>query len=197
VGGHIPQRQVQRHHRKWQRDDEDRAPVEACEERAREERAERGDRAPERRPKRNGLRAARARPERRDQGERRRVGHPRREPADQTRDEEHFDRGSEGGEQRHRDRQRRAQDQHQLASVAVAEGAEVEHRRGEPQRIPDGDQIERRLAGVERLADVRQCDVGDGQVEIGNGRNQDERDEDEARPRWRGRGLAGRRWGAI
>ena len=55
-----------------QRDQEDRAPVELLEQRARDQRAERGDRAAERRPERDRLRAARPRPERRDQGQRRR-----------------------------------------------------------------------------------------------------------------------------
>ena len=37
-------------------------------------------------------------------------------------------------------------DEHQLAAVAVAERAEVEHRGGQPERVADGDQVERRSA---------------------------------------------------
>ena len=37
-----------------------------------------------------------------------------------------------------------AEDQHQLAPIPVAKGAEIEHRRGEPERVADRDQVERR-----------------------------------------------------
>ena len=45
--------------------------------------------------------------------------------------------------------------QHQLAAVAVAERTEPEHRRGQPERVAHGDQVERRLRRVESLADRR------------------------------------------
>ena len=41
-----------------------------------------------------------------------------------------------------RDRERDAEDQHHLAAVAVAERAEPEHRRGEAERVADGDEVE-------------------------------------------------------
>jgi hypothetical protein len=40
--------------------------------------------------------------------------------------------------------------------------------------------VERRLAGVEVLADVGQGDVGDGEVEVCHGGDQDQRAKDEA-----------------
>ena len=70
--------------------------------------------------------------------------------------------------------------QHHLAPVAVAERAEVEDRGRQPERVADGDQVERRLAGAEGLADVGQGDVGDRQVEVGDRRDEDQRREDEA-----------------
>ena len=96
------------------------------------------------------LRPARARPQRGDQRQRRRVGHAGREAAERP------------GRRRARRRtgayaaSRQAgidsampEQQHQLAAVAVAERAEVEHRGGEPERVADRDQVERRLRGVE------------------------------------------------
>ena len=145
-----------------------------------EQRAERGDRAAERRPERDRLRSRRPRPERGDQGERGRVGHAGREAAEQPGDEEDLVGRRPGGEQAGGDRQRHAQEQHQLAAVAVAERAEVEHRGGQAERVADRDQVERRLRGVERLADVGQGDVGDRQVEVRDRGDQDQRDEDEA-----------------
>jgi len=67
--------------------------------------------------------------------------------------------------------------------VGVAEGAEVEDRGGEPERVADGDEVEAGLAGVEGLADVRQGDVGDGEVEVGDRGDGDQRREDELRLR--------------
>ena len=104
---------------------------------------------------------------------------PGGDAAEHAGDEEDLVGGGEAGEQRGRDRQRHAQQQHHLAPVAVAERAEVEDRGGEPERVADGDQVERRLAGVEGLADVRQGDVGDREVEVGDRGDQDQRREDE------------------
>jgi hypothetical protein len=193
VGGHVAERHVQRNHREWQCDQEDGAPVEFGEQRARQKRAERGDGATEGGPQRDRLCARRSRPQRRDEGERRREGHAGREPADEAREEQHLDRRREGGDQGRRDRQRRAEDEHQLAPVAVTQRAEVEHGRGETERVTDGNQVELRLPGVERLADVRQRDVGHGQVQVRDRRDEDERDEDHARTRGRALSLAGRR----
>src|SRR5262249_43669259 len=41
------------------------------------------------------------------------------------------------------------------------------------------DQVEHRLARVEVLPDRRQCDVRDRQVQVGDGGDEDQRDEDE------------------
>ena len=64
---------------------EDRAPPEVLEQRPGEQRAERGDRAADRRPQRDRLRARRARPQRGDQRERRRVRHAGRRAPPSTR----------------------------------------------------------------------------------------------------------------
>ena len=189
VRGHEAVGHVERHQGEGERDEEDRAPLEAGEQGAREQRAERRDRAAEGRPQRYRARARRPGPERGDQGERGGVGHPRRKAADQARAEQHLDRGRERGHQRGRDRQRRAQQQHQLAPVAIAQRAEVEHRGGQPERVADRHEVERGLARVERLADVRQRHVGHGEVQVRHRRHQDERDKHELRPCRHGRCL--------
>ena len=104
---------------------------------------------------------------------------PAATPPKQAGDEEDAVGGGEAGQQRGRDREPHAEQQHHLAPVAVAERAEVEDRGRQPERVADGDQVERRLAGVEGLADVGQGDVGDRQVEVGDRRDQDQRREDE------------------
>ena len=115
------------------------------------------------------------------------IGHAGGDAAEEPGDEEDLDRSARTpASEARRDRQRHAEDQHQLAAVAVAERAEVEHRGGEAERVADGDEVELGLAGVERLADVGQRDVGDRQVEVG-----DRRDEDQRR-RGRARRAAGR-----
>ena len=106
---------------------------------------------------------------------------PGREAAEQTRREQHLVGRRVRREQTGRHRQHHAQDQQQLAAVAVAEGAEVQHRCRQPQRVADRDQVERGLRRVERLADRRQRDVRDRQVQVRDARDQDQRDEDEPR----------------
>ena len=114
--------------------------------------------------------------------ERGRIGHPGGQPSRDACDEEHLVGGREPGEERGRDRQPHPEHDHQLAAVAVAQRAEPEHRRREPERVPHGDEVERRLRGVERLADVRQRDVRDRQVEVGDPRDDDQGEEDESAP---------------
>ena len=46
-----------------------------------------------------------------------------------------------------------AEDEHQLAPVAVADRAEIEHRGGEAEGVADRDEVEGGLRRVERLAD--------------------------------------------
>ena len=70
-------------------------------------------------------------------------------------------------------------DQHHLAAVAVAERAEVQHRRRQTERVADRDQVEGGLRRVERLADVGQRDVGDREVQVGDRGDEDQREEDE------------------
>ena len=98
------------------------------------------------------LRPARTGPERRDQRQGRRVRHARSEPTEHPSDEQDRVRRRVRGEEAGRDRERRPEDQHPLASVAVPDRAEVQHRGREPERVPDGDQVERRLGRVERRA---------------------------------------------
>jgi hypothetical protein len=104
---------------------------------------------------------------------------PAASPPPTTRDEQHLVRGGVRREQGHRYRERRPEDEHHLASVAVSESAEVEHGGSEPQRVADRDQVERDLRRVERFPDRGQCDVRDRQVQVRDGRDEDERDEDE------------------
>ena len=75
-----------------------------------------------------------------------------------------------------------AEDDHELAAVAVAERAEPEHGGGEAERVADRDEVQRRLRRVERLADVGQRDVRDREVEVRDRGDQDQRDKHEARP---------------
>ena len=181
VARHVHHGRHERDHGERQRDQEDRAPPELLEQRAGDDRPEGGDRAPDARPQRDRLRPARPGPQGRDQRERGRVGHARREPAEQARAEEHLlgrrPRREEGG----RNRNRRADDQEELASVAIADRAEIEHRGGEAERVADCDQVERGLAGVELGGDRRQGDVRHRQVQVRDRGDEDERDEDETR----------------
>ena len=64
---------------------------------------------------------------------------------------------------------------HLLAAVAVSDGAEPEHRDGEPERVTDGDEVQLGLRGAEVQTDARKRDVGGGEREVGHGRHQDER----------------------
>ena len=127
------------------------------------------------------------RPERCDQRQRRRIRHPRCQAAAHARDEQHLVGRRERGEQRHRDGEHRAEQEHELSAVAVADRAEVEDRRGEPERVADGDEVERHLAGVEVQRDVGQRDVGDREVEVRDSGDEDQRDEDDAGAVGRGR----------
>jgi hypothetical protein len=68
--------------------------------------------------------------------------------------------------------------------MAVAERSEVEDRAREAERVADGDEVEFGLAGAERFADIRQRDVGDGEVEVGDRGDEDQRREDERRALW-------------
>ena len=193
VRGNEAKGQVQSHQGERQTDHEHRTPVELREQGACQQGSQRGDRATQAGPQGNRLRACRSRPQRRDQRQRRGVGHPGGQPAEQARAEQNLDRRGEGGQQRGRHRQGRAEDQHQLSPVAVAQRAEIEHRRGEPERVADRDEIDRRLTSIERLADVRQRHIGDRQVQVRDRGDKDEGDEDETRPLRRGRARVGRR----
>src|SRR4029079_6646665 len=84
------------------------------------------------RPERDRLRTRRSGPQSRDQRERRRVGHSRSQATEDAGPEQHVDRRRPGSEAIRRDGQDHAEDEQQLAPVAVADRAEVEHRGGEP-----------------------------------------------------------------
>ena len=173
-------REHDRDDRQRQRDQEHRSPVEVLQKKARGEWSKHGDAAADRGPQRDRLRTAWPRPQSGDQRQRGWVGHPCGEAPAEPCEEEDGVGGCERGEQRHRDRQRRSEKEHQLAPVAVAEGAQPQHRAREPEGVADGDQIERGLGGVEMLADVRQGDVGHGQVQVRDPRHDDQGDEDDA-----------------
>ena len=86
--------------------------------------------------------------------------------------------GEYTAQQARRDRQGDAEDQHHLATVPVAEGTEIQHRRRQTQRVAHRDQVHRGLRGVEGLADVGKCHVGDGKVEVGDRGDQDQGKQD-------------------
>ena len=160
-----------------QRDEEDRAPPEVLEQEPGDQRPERGDAAADGRPECDRSRAARARPERGDQRQRRGVGHAGREPAQDPREEEHGVRRRVRGEQAGRDRQHHPEHEQELAPVPVADRAQVEDGRGQPERVAHGDEVECGLGGVERAPDRGQRDVRDGQVEVRHGGDRDQRHE--------------------
>src|SRR5262249_11933761 len=84
---------------------------------------------------------------------------------------------------------RHSEQEQELPPVAIADRAEVQHRRGEAERVSDRDQVERRLRGVEVLPDVGQRDVRDGEVEVRHARDDDQREQDEPGPLRSGRRL--------
>ena len=53
--------------------------------------------------------------------------------------------GANAASEAGRDRQQHAEDEHELAAVAVAQRAEPQHRRRQTERIADGHEVERRL----------------------------------------------------
>ena len=177
---HEEERHDQSDARERQRDEEDRSPPELLEQRTGDKRPEGSDSAAERRPERDRLRATRTGPERRDERERRRIGHPGRRATSDASHEQHLVGRRVRSEQRHRDRERGAEDEHHLAPIAVAERTEVEHRGREPERVADRDQVERDLRRVEGLTDRRQRDVRDRQVQVRDRSDEDQRDEDDA-----------------
>ena len=113
-----------------------------------------------------------------DQGQRRRVGHAGRHPTDDPGDDQDLDRRRESGQQAGRDRQQHAEDEHELPPIAIPECAEPEHRRGQTERIADGNEIEGGLRRAERRADVREGDIRYRQVQVGDGRDEDQGQQD-------------------
>jgi hypothetical protein len=105
---------------------------------------------------------------------------PAAKPTQDPRAEQHFDVRCPGGEAVRRHRHHHADDEQELAPVPVADRAEVQHRRGEPERVADRDQIELRLRRVEFPPDLGERDVGDGQAQVGDRCDCDQRTEDEA-----------------
>ena len=141
-------------------------------------------------------------PQRGDQREGRRVGHAGREAADDAGAMSTSIVGANDGNQARRNGEADAQQQQQLAAVPIAERPEPQDRGGQAQRVADSHQVERRLRGVERRADRRQRDVGDRQVQVGDGRHEDQRREDDPpirRTSGAGRGGAARsaRWRCV
>ncbi len=180
VSGHEPPRHEQGDERERQRDQEHRPPLELLEQEPRHERPERRDGAAEGRPQGNRVRPSRpGRPQGRDQREGRRVGHAGGDATADARDDQHLDARCERGQQAGRNREPDAQEEQHLAAVSVADRPEPQDRCGEAERVADRDQVQRGLRGVERGADRRQRDVGDREIEVRDGRHEDQRHEDQ------------------
>ena len=100
-------------------------------------------------------------------------------PADRAPDDagedEHLDAARPRRDEAGGDREADAEEQHHLPAVAITERAEPQHRGRQTERVPDGDEVELRLRRVERDADVGKRHVRDGEVQVGDGRHQDER----------------------
>ena len=143
--------------------------------------AQRRERGPDGRPQRDRLRAGRTTPQRCDQRQRGRVAHAARHPAQDPRADEEVRTGRVGGEEAQGNGERGADQQHLLAAIPVAHRAQVEHRCGKSQAVPDRDQVQLRLRRVEVLPDRRQRHVGDRQVQVGHRRGQDQRDQHQRR----------------
>ena len=105
---------------------------------------------------------------------------PAETPPSDARRDQHLDARCERRQQTRRNGEPDAEEEQHLAAVSVADGTQPEHRCGEAQGVADGDQVQRGLGGVERGADRRQRDVGDGEVEVRNGRDDDQRREDQS-----------------
>ena len=73
-----------------------------------------------------------------------------------------------------------AEEEHASCGRSGRRGAQPQDRRGEAQRVADGDEVERHLRGVERGADRRQRDVRDREIEVRDGRDEDQRREDQS-----------------
>ena len=107
---------------------------------------------------------------------------PAERPPSSAGGEEHLVAGRVGREQAGRHREHHAEDQHHLAAVAVAERAEVEHRGGQAERVADGDQVERRLRRVEApCRSSGRATLATDEVQVGDGGDEDQRQQHPAR----------------
>ena len=149
------------------------------EEESRQEGTQSRDGTAESRPQRDRLRPAGPRPQRGDERKRRGERHACRESAAQPRDEQHGVGRSPRSQETHGYRKGGADQQHRLAPVAVSQRAEVQHRARESKRVPNRDQVQRGLRGLEGGADRWKSDVGHRQVQVGDGGDQDQRDENQ------------------
>jgi hypothetical protein len=64
--------------------------------------------------------------------------------------------------------------------VSVTHGAEVQDGGREAERVTHGDEVQHRLGRVERRPDRGQRHVGDREVQVGDGGDQDEGDQHDA-----------------
>jgi hypothetical protein len=163
-----------------QGDEEHRAPPPAlASNSAREQRAESGDGAADRRPERDRLGATGARPQRRDERQRGRVGHARPRGPPRMRAATSISMlGAQAAMRQAGTDSATPSEQHQLAAVAVAERTQPEHRRGQPERVADRHHVELGLRRVEGLADVGQGHVGHRERQVGDRGDEDQRAED-------------------
>jgi hypothetical protein len=107
-------------------------------------------------------------PQRRDQGQGGGEGHPGSHTAEYTGHDEDTDVGRVRRQKGRGDGEERSQQEHGLASVAVTEGPEVEDGPGQAEREADRYEVERGLRRPEGRADLGECHVRDGQVEVGH-----------------------------
>ena len=99
--------------------------------------------------------------------------------------------GGPGRKQGSGDGEDHAQYEHGLSPIAVTDGTEIEDRSGETKGEANADEVERSLGGLEVQTDIGQCDIGDGEVQIGHCGHRHEGSKDETCS------CGGVRWGGI
>ena len=157
-------------------DEEDRAPPERLQKGTGDDRADNRATAAQARPQRDSAHACLTRsPQCRDQRERGRVGETRGHAREDPPSDEDVDRRSPSRDSARRQRERHAEEEHELAAIAVTERPEVEHRHRQAQGAADRDEVDLSLASIEGLADIGEGDIRHAQIEIGDDRREDQR----------------------
>ena len=136
------------------------------------------------RPQRDRLGAGGTTPEGSDQRERRGVAHAAGDATEDAGADQEVGARCPRREAREGYRQDRTEEQHLLAAVAVTDRAEIQDGGRESQAVADGDEVQLGLRGVEIPTDRRQRDIGDGEVQVGHCRSQDQGDQNQRSVRW-------------